>query len=1085
LTQLTQDGLASQLSQDLGGISQDLSFLEFDENPNDGGYDQEYTPPSDEIDASQSQTQTQTETQTQGTDWATEVKQDEVRPDEEGGLDAEDYGLEYDMNNLPEHACKYCGIHNPCSVVKCNACNKWFCNSRGNTSGAHIINHLVRAKHKEVSLHEDSPLGDTVLECYNCGCRNVFLLGFIPSTSDGVVVLLCRSPCLASGALKEMNWDLKQWLPLIEDRCFLPWLVKAPAESERMRARPMTAQQLNKLEELWKENPDATLEDLTKPGVDDEPEPVLTRYDDAFHYQNIFGPLVKLEADYDQKQKESQSQEGITVRWDIGLNKKRLAYFQFSKRQESELRLVPGDELRLKYPGDGVNRQWESTGHVTKITATEEICLELKAGGGAPVDQTFGFIIDFVWKPTSFERMQKALKTFAVDEFSVTGYLYHLLLGHEVEPQTIRTSLPSNIFAPGLPELNHSQVQAVKSVLQKPLSLIQGPPGTGKTVTSATIVYHLAQQSQSQVLVCAPSNVAVDQLTEKIHATGLKVVRLAAKSREAISSSVDFLTLHHLVTQLALQSNNELYKLQLLHEVRGELSTKDEKRYRTLKRNAERAILQNADVICTTCSGSGDPRLNNFRFRQVLIDEATQATEPECVIPIMSGAKQVVMVGDHCQLGPTVMCKKSAKAGLSRSLFERLILLGNRPVRLQVQYRMHPALSEFPSNVFYEGSLQNGVTSSERQCPGLGFQWPSADKPMFFYCSTGQEEYSASGTSYLNRTEAANVEKLVTLWLKNGINPRQIGIVTPYEGQRAYVVNFFQRNGTLRKSLYEELEVASVDSFQGREKDFIILSCVRSNDNQGIGFLNDPRRLNVALTRAKLGVVVIGNPKVLAKQPLWNSLLTHYKNNNVLVEGPLSNLKSSFIKFDKPRRFFNRATPQIPVNFDPYDQASVNSTFQQQMSEEGYGRRFRDHPDEIGQTSDFSSAPGASYGQAPAYAHPGMIPPRSSNQSGRRNRRKPNQPSQDSAPFTQLTQDSQSQSTQQTQMTQSQMTQSQTLGTDSHFTQSQGTESQFTQSQAESQSQLSLGGLSSLGLGMSQDSFADFKSQSTDVPLSQ
>jgi len=144
-----------------------------------------------------------------------------------------------------------------------------------------------------------------------------------------------------------------------------------------------------------------------------------------------------------------------------------------------------------------------------------------------------------------------------------------------------------------------------------------GPPGTGKTVTSATIVYHLAQQSQSQVLVCAPSNVAVDQLTEKIHGTGLKVVRLSAKSREAVSSSVDFLTLHHLVRQLAVQSNNELYKLQLLKEVQGELSQKDERRYRTLKRNAERAILQNADVICCTCVGSGDPRLNNFRFRQV------------------------------------------------------------------------------------------------------------------------------------------------------------------------------------------------------------------------------------------------------------------------------------------------------------------------------------------------------------------------------------------------------------------------------------------------------------------------------------
>src|SRR3546814_9195552 len=127
-------------------------------------------------------------------------------------------------------------------------------------------------------------------------------------------------------------------------------------------------------------------------------------------------------------------------------------------------------------------------------------------------------------------RMQTALTTFALDDTSVSGYLYHRLLGHEVEPQVIRANLPKRFSVPGLPELNHSQLSAVKAVLQQPLSSIQGPPGTGKTVTSASLVYHLARQNVGQVLVCAPSNVAVDQLTEKIHATGLKVVRLCSKS---------------------------------------------------------------------------------------------------------------------------------------------------------------------------------------------------------------------------------------------------------------------------------------------------------------------------------------------------------------------------------------------------------------------------------------------------------------------------------------------------------------------------------------------------------------------------
>ncbi|GAB2296615.1 Regulator of nonsense transcripts 1-like protein [Dionaea muscipula] len=841
---------------------------------------------------------------------------------------------QYGKGDFLEHACRYCGVQNPACVVRCNvpSCRKWFCNSRGNTSGSHIVNHLVRTKHKEVCLHKDSPLGETILECYNCGCRNAFLLGFISAKTESVVVLLCREPCLSVNALKDMNWDLSQWCPLIDDRCFLPWLVKVPSEQEQLRARQISAQQINKIEELWKTNPDATLEDLEKPGVDDEPQPVVLKYEDAYQYQNVFAPLIKLEADYDKTMKESQSKDNLTVRWDIGLNKKRIAYFVFPK-EDNELRLVPGDELRLKYSGDAEHPAWQSVGHVIKLTALEEVALELRASQGVPVDVNHGFSVDFVWKSTSFDRMQSAMKTFAVDETSVSGYIYHHLLGHEVEMQMVRNTLPRRFGAPGLPELNASQVFAVKSVLQKPISLIQGPPGTGKTVTSAAIVYHMAKQGQGQVLVCAPSNVAVDQLAEKISTTGLKVVRLCAKSREAVSSPVEHLTLHYQVRHLDTSEKSELHKLQLLKDEQGELSSSDEKKYKALKRATEREIAQSADVICCTCVGAGDPRLANFRFRQVLIDESTQATEPECLIPLVLGAKQVVLVGDHCQLGPVIMCKKAARAGLAQSLFERLVLLGVKPIRLQVQYRMHPSLSEFPSNSFYEGTLQNGVTINERQSTGIDFPWPVPNRPMFFYVQMGQEEISASGTSYLNRTEAANVEKIVTTFLRSGVVPHQIGVITPYEGQRAYIVNYMSRNGALRQQLYKEIEVASVDSFQGREKDYIILSCVRSNEHQGIGFLNDPRRLNVALTRARYGIVILGNPKVLSKQPLWNGLLTHYKDHECLVEGPLNNLKQSMVQFQKPKKIYNdkrlfygAALGTLPNdNYRPAGAGSMNS----------------------------------------------------------------------------------------------------------------------------------------------------------------
>lgn len=193
------------------------------------------------------------------------------------------------------------------------------------------------------------------------------------------------------------------------------------------------------------------------------------------------------------------------------------------------------------------------------------------------------------------------------------------------------------------------------------------------------------------------------------------------------------------------------------------------------------------------------------------------------------------------------------------------------------------------------------MSDIERVLPGFNFPWPVPSRPMFFYVNTGNEEMGASGTSFLNRSEAATVERIVTFMIRDGIKPQQIGVITPYEGQRAYVVNFMTKNGPLQSELYQNVEVASVDSFQGREKDFIIVSCVRSNEQQGIGFLRDPRRLNVALTRAKYGIIIIGNARLLAKNPLWNSLLNHYQERECIVEGPLNNLQQSMITLPKLR----------------------------------------------------------------------------------------------------------------------------------------------------------------------------------------
>jgi len=633
-------------------------------------------------------------------------------------------------------------------------------------------------------------------------------------------------------------------------------------------------------------------------------------------YNTVFKLLVKLEADYDRAMKESQARDNISIRWDWGLNHKRMAYFFFPK-DDMDLRLMPGDELKLKHRNASNRGAWEGSGTVTRFDQTEEVCLEMHSND-VPDDCTVGFRVEFVWKSTSFDRMRAALKQLDQDRTSISGYLYHTLLGHEVEPSQLRTHQPrKGLSVPNLPDLNHSQLAALKSVLTSPLSLIQGPPGTGKTVTSAAIAYHIVQACKRPdepcVLVAAPSNVAVDQMADKISQTGLKVVRLCAKSREDVLSPCEHLTLHYQVRHVDLPGADLFRKLLQLKEDQGGLRVEDEKQLFMLRRRLEMEILEAADVVCCTCVGAGDARLKGFRFQHVLIDEATQAAEPECLIPMLMGAKQVVLVGDHCQLGPVIMCKKAAEAGLTQSLFERLRLLGIKPIRLQVQYRMHPCLSEFPSNMFYEGTLQNGAGVGDRLLPGVDFPWPNPDKPMMFYSQLGAEEISASGTSFLNRTEAANVEKIVTRLLQNGLNPSQIGVITPYEGQRAHVVSVMLRNGTMRQDLYQEVEVSSVDAFQGREKDVIVLSCVRSNEQQSVGFLGDPRRLNVALTRARFGVVVLGNPRVLCKQALWNALLTHYKEQGCLVEGPLNNLKASMVQLSRPLRRFDRASFGIGV----------------------------------------------------------------------------------------------------------------------------------------------------------------------------
>ena len=164
---------------------------------------------------------------------------------------------EEQTTDLPEWACCYCGISDPKCVVLCNSTKKWFCNGRGQTSGSHIIQHLVRSNNKEVTLHKDGDLEGAVLECYNCGSKNIFLLGYISAKTECVVVLLCRT-CATNKEKDNNNWDVKQWEAIIQDRMLVDFLANVPSADDQKRARQITATQINRLEELWKTEPNAT-----------------------------------------------------------------------------------------------------------------------------------------------------------------------------------------------------------------------------------------------------------------------------------------------------------------------------------------------------------------------------------------------------------------------------------------------------------------------------------------------------------------------------------------------------------------------------------------------------------------------------------------------------------------------------------------------------------------------------------------------------------------------------------------------------------------------------------------------------------
>lgn len=503
-----------------------------------------------------------------------------------------------------------------------------------------------------------------------------------------------------------------------------------------------------------------------------------------------------------------------------------------------------------------------------------------------------GWRLDRGANRVAHDRMHQALTAFHSTEGDGGTVLRELLLGNvldinqsaELSPD-IRGKRQLRGPRPSPSNLNASQQAAIESALSQRLTLIQGPPGTGKTTTATHLLHHFAQQGSGPLLATAESNVAVDNLLEGLLDLGVKALRIGrpVKVREHLrSATLDALLENHpMQEELAFLQDEQRELRRSLPSLKGKekgLMHRDisinQKEIRRMENVMTASVLDEAEVICATTIGCGHRLLESRKFPIVLMDEATQATEPSALVPIVKGCRQLVLVGDHQQLPPTVLSRRAEKGGLNRSLFDRLIACGLRSNLLTTQYRMHPILREFPSARFYENRLEDGCTADQRP-PPAGFLWPDWDRPMAFVPVEGVEEADEEGKSRSNRDEAAKVLGVVNDLLAIGdLQPHDIGVISPYNGQVRELTRLFEMAGGREPGQpYAGLEIKSVDGYQGREKEVIVFSTVRANDRGEVGFLADYRRLNVAITRAKRGLILLGHPTTLRHDGTWRSYL--------------------------------------------------------------------------------------------------------------------------------------------------------------------------------------------------------------------
>ncbi len=519
--------------------------------------------------------------------------------------------------------------------------------------------------------------------------------------------------------------------------------------------------------------------------------------------------------------------------------------------------------------------------------------------------------VDLTFDEVSYREMDHALSEVIRARSNRLAELRDVLLGaRQARFRASRADDPvsSDLFYPSA--LNESQRAAVRHVMSaQDVAIIHGPPGTGKTTTLVQAILETIRRER-RVLVCAPSNTAVDLLTVKLAERGVNVIRLGNPSR--ISS----LLLEHTLDArvMAHPSYSKMHAMrQTADQHRATASERvrnfgfEERQQRQLLREEARMLIQAANdlerfitedvlesvqVITCTLVGASNRNIRHLTFETVFIDEAAQALEPGCWIPIARG-ERVILAGDHHQLPPTVKSEKAAREGLRETLFEKCIKRQPATARmLTVQYRMHEHIMAFSSGQFYGGQLEAHQSVRHAGLDAYDRRF-APDLPVEFIDTAGLgflEITIIESRSTANPEEADLLLRRLAQLLEpcdqveaeheheHEQNPLSIGVIAPYRAQINYLKDAIEDNNALNGFLQRRmLSVGTVDSYQGQERDIIAISLTRSNRHGDIGFLSDIRRMNVGMTRARRKLLIVGDSSTLSANAFFKDLLAYVK----------------------------------------------------------------------------------------------------------------------------------------------------------------------------------------------------------------